>query len=369
MGRRQNRYLRRKAEREKKKEKFKDINFENVASLESLYNASYNSSKGVRWKASVQKYMLNLLFNIQKTRKNLLQNKDVRQGFIEFDICERGKVRHIRSVHYTERVVQKSLCTNVLYPILTNGLITDNGASQKGKGVHFATERLVKSLHKYFKKYGNSGYVLTIDFKSYFDNINHDKLKEIYRTNFNDEQIIKLANDFVDAFGNKGIGLGSESSQISAVAYANSIDHFIKESLVVKAYGKYMDDSYIICQSKDVLKSILNVLNEKFESYGIKLNEKKTNIRKLSSGFTFLKTRFFLTDTGKVIKKPYRESITRERRRLKKQFSLLEKGVLNIDTINGSFQSWLGSMKYRSARKTVYTMKCQYNKLLERSKL
>ncbi|MBO4738813.1 MAG: hypothetical protein J5606_04545, partial [Bacteroidales bacterium] len=96
-----------------------------------------------------------------------MQDKDIRRGFIEFDICERGKMRHIRSVHFSERVVQKSLCTNVLYPVLTNNLITDNGASQKGKGTHFATQRLIKYLHKYYRKYGNDGYVLSLDFKSY----------------------------------------------------------------------------------------------------------------------------------------------------------------------------------------------------------
>ena len=363
MSRRQNRYLRRKAKREKQKERFKNITFENVAGLDSLYKAAYDSAKGVKWKASVQKYLLNLLFNINKTRKDLLKQKDVRLGFIEFDINERGKIRHIRSVHFAERVVQKSLCTNVLYPILTNNLIEDNGASQKNKGTHFASQRLIKGLQKYFNQFGNDGYVLTIDFKSYFDNINHEKVKEIYRANFSDEKIIKLADDFVDAFGDKGLGLGSETSQISAVAYVNSVDHFVKEILRVKAYGRYMDDSFIIHHSKDVLKTILNVLTDKFEQLGIKINKKKTNIKKLKNGFTFLKTRFFLSEKGKIIRKPCRDSITRERKRLKRQAKLLEKETINNVTINESFQSWLGSMKYRTARKTVYSMKCLYNKL------
>ena len=287
MTRRQKRYLRRQEKRSKNKEKFKNITFENVASLQSLYNATWDSAKGVKWKASVQKYTLNTLFNICKTRQKLLQDKDIRRGFIEFDICERGKMRHIRSVHFSERVVQKSLCTNVLYPVLTNNLITDNGASQKGKGTHFATQRLIKYLHKYYRKYGNDGYVLTLDFKSYFDNINHNKLKEIYKTNFKDEKIIKLANRFVDAFGNVGLGLGSETSQISAVAYINKIDHYIKENLQIKGYGRYMDDSYIIHPSKEILKNILEKLKIKYAEYGIILNLRKTHIAKLKTGFTF----------------------------------------------------------------------------------
>ena len=141
------------------------------------------------------------------------------------------------------------------------------------------------------------------------------------------------------------------------------LNNFIKDIMGIKAYGRYMDDSYIIHPSKSVLKSILQVLNEKYEQLGIKVNTKKTNIKKLKNGFTFLKTRFFLTDTGKVIKKPCRSSITRQRKRLKRQAVLYEKGIIGLETIKGSFQSWLGSMKYRTARRTVYTMKCLYNKL------
>ena len=366
MGRRQNRYLRRKEQREKKKEKIKNINFEDVAGLDSLYKAAYASAKGVRWKASVQKYTLNLLFNINKTRKDLLKNKDIRKGFIEFDINERGKVRHIKSVHFSERVVQKSLCTNALYPVLTNGLINDNGASQKGKGTHFATNRLIKSLHKHYKRYGNNGYVLLLDFKSYFDNIDHKKLKEIYRKYFNDEKIINLANDFIDAFGDMGLGLGSETSQISAVAYANTIDHYIKEKAKIKCYGRYMDDSHIVSNSKEFLENLLEELKVQFNEYGIKLNTKKTRIVKLKNGFTFLKTRFFLNDSGKVIRKPCRKSITVERRKLKRQAKLCNKGIITEDTVHDSFMSWLGSMKHRTARKSAYSMKCLYKTLFNK---
>ena len=76
-------------------------------------------------------------------------------------------------------VIQKSLCTNALIPVMTRNLITDNGASQKGKGTHFSLKRLENHLRKHYRKYGNKGYILLVDFKQYFDNINHDKLKAV----------------------------------------------------------------------------------------------------------------------------------------------------------------------------------------------
>ena len=343
-----------------------NLKFENVCSISSLYKAAFKSAKGVMFKESVQRYLLNLFSNLYRTRQELLQGKDVRLGFIEFDIVERGKARHIRSVHFRERVVQKSLCTNCLSPVLTYNLITDNGASQKGKGVHFALKRVVKFLKEHFNRYGNNGYALLIDFKSYFDNIEHAPIKSYIRKFIEEPQILKLSDDFIDAFGDKGLGLGSETSQINAVAYINEIDHYIKEKSGAKIYVRYMDDSIIIHHSKEFLEKLLADLKKKYAEYGITVNDKKSYITDLKHGFTFLKTRFFLTDTGKILRKACRDRITSERKKLKRLGKLFNEGTITQEAIRRNFDSWSGSMLHRNARKTVYTMTKLFNELLKR---
>lgn len=370
MSRRQNRLLRRKAKRDKQREKYlkKYDDFEQVAALDSLYKAAEESAKGVRWKQSVQRYMVNIFPNIAQTRKELLAGKDIRKGFIEFTISERGKERFIQSVHFCERVVQKALCLFSLYPTLTHNLILDNYASQKGKGTHFAIKRLTQFLVQHYKKYGNNGYILLIDFKSYFASIPHDIIKQNIRKHFTDEKLIKLADSFVDAFGERGLGLGSETSQINAIVHISAIDHYIKEVAQIKGYGRYMDDSFIIHNSKEYLQELQKVLIEKHEAYGVKVNTKKTYITDLNHGFTFLKTRFYLTDSGKVIKKPCREFITRERRKLKRQAKKVKQGRMDFDAVNTSFQSWRGSMACRNARRSVHNMDILFNELFSKYK-
>jgi hypothetical protein len=366
MSRRKDRYERRKLSRLKRKERLRQYDdWENVISFKSLFYSALKASKGVRWKASVQRYLLGILFKTTITRRNLQQGKDIRQGFIEFDICERGKIRHIRSVHFNERVVQKSICLNAMYPIMTNSLICDNTASQKGKGTYFAEKRLVKHLQWYYRHYGHKGYVLATDFKNYFENIPHDLLKQKFREKFSDKNIIKLADDFVSAFGERGLGLGSETSQINAIAHIDSIDHIIKEVERVKCYGRYNDDSYIISSNKKFLEGLLTRLENLYAQYGVILNKRKTKIKTLK-GFTFLKTRYFLAPSGKIVKKPCRESIVRERRKLKRQARLYQKGYMSLSDINTSFVSWLGSMKHRHARRTVWSAKKLYKILFEK---
>ena len=367
MSRRKDRRFRRdekrKKNREQKLEKYQDFN--NFCSYASLYDASRQSANGIRWKESVQRYRLNLFTNLYETRKNLLDGKDIRQGFIEFIIIERGKLRRIRSVHYKQRVAEKSYCKNALCPILTYNLIKDNGASQKGKGTLFAHNRLITALNRYYNENGksNEGYILITDFKSYFDSIMHEPLKEIIRKFFKDEKLIKLSYDFIDAFGDRGLGLGSETSQISAISYLNELDHYIKEIEGIKGYGRYMDDSYVISKDKNELKRILDNIRKICNKYGITMNERKTKIFMLKRGFIFLKTKFFMLENCKIVKKPCKDSITVERRKLKKHYKMLLDGVMEYSEVRQSFFSWMGSMKRRNSGRTVMEMKKLYREL------
>lgn len=384
--RHQARYLRRKAAREEhRREKLgKYDDFNRVADYNSLYRAYKDARKGVTWKASVQRYGLDLCKNLCKTHNALIKGEDARKGFIAFDLVERGKLRHIQSVHFAERVPQKSLSQNALMPVLSNSLIYDNGASRQGMGVSHAIDRTTLFLREYYKEHGNEGYVLQIDLKDYFGSIPHEPMKQLIREKFTDEKIIRLTESFIDAFADakikevkkykdiameygdeyaKGLGLGSEICQICAVSYPDKVDHYIKEKLRIRPYERYMDDSFIIHPDKERLKEILEEIRGIYASLGIRLNEKKTKIVKLSRGFTFLKTHFILTDTGKVVKRICRESVTRERRKLKKFAKLNEKGEMSFEQIREAYNSWRGHASQKDAYRTIRNMDALFNRL------
>ena len=124
-----------------------------------------------------------------------------------------------------------------------------------------------------------------------------------------------------------------------------------------------MDDSYLIHISKEFLKDALEKIRGIYESLGIKLNEKKTRIVKLSRGFTFLKTQFSLTDTGKVVKKICRDSVTRERRKLKKFAALVNAGEMKFSQVREQYASWRGYAGKKDAYKTIRSMDKLFNRL------
>lgn len=361
---------RRKQKRtEKREEKLKVFDdFNQIVNPDNLCQAFKKARKNVSWKESVQRYEANLLPNVLETRKKLLAGESVHKGFKEFTLHERGKIRHIKSIDISERVVQKCLASNVLIPILENSLIYDNGASIKGKGIHFALRRLTEHLRKFYVNNGNSnaGYALTIDFSKFFDNIDHEILIKQLKTHIKDERIILLVKQFISVFGEgKSLGLGSEISQICAVYYPSCLDHFIKEKLRIKYYGRYMDDMYLIHADKKFLQHCLYEIKQMCCKLKITLNEKKTRIVKLSQGFLFLKGRYILSQTGKIIKLPGKSSTTRMRRKLKKFKCLLDSGKMSLLDVYTAYQSWRGNYKRRfNAYYRVCNMDKVYNSII-----
>lgn len=340
--RRELRYQRRKAKRDAKKRKNKEMeDFKKVFTTSHLFKSYRKCIKGVKWKASTQKYIDNATLYIYKTKKRLLDGTFRSDGFYEFDLYERGKHRHIKSVTMQERVVQRCLCDYSLVPLLSNTFIYDNGASLENKGYHFAIRRMVKHLQQHYRKYGTEGYILLFDFSKFFDNVSHRIVEWMLRKKYKDKWLLGLILHFVRAFGDVGMGLGSQISQTLAVASANPLDHFIKEKQRIKGYARYMDDGYLIHNSKEYLQKCLIEIQKICQALDIKMNLRKTQIVKLSHGFTWLKCRFYLLESGKVIRKIYKRSITKMRQKVKTFKKLYDKKIMTLDQIRGSIQSWL----------------------------
>lgn len=247
--------------------------------------------------------------------------------------------------------------------MLSRQLIYDNGASSRGKGYLFAIKRLISHLNHFYNTHGNDGYVLLFDFSKFFDSLKHELLKKILSNTFEDPRLLKLSYHFIEMFGERGIGLGSQISQNLALISVNKLDHYIKERLRIKGYGRYMDDGYLIHESKEYLQKCLDEIKAICEELGVILNQKKTRIVKLEKGFTFLKIRFFLTHTGKIVKKVYPKNVTRMRRKLKKFKHLVEENKMSEFDVYQSVQSWLSHTLILNSFHTRTSIKKLYYKL------
>lgn len=215
---------------------------EEVADIDNLYRCARDCAHGVAWKSAVQRYLANIIPNVLRTHADLMAGKDIRRGFVEFDIFERGKLRHITSVHYSERVVHKALNRYALAPAIWPTLAPGCTANIKGRGTDFAISRLKQQLVRHYQKHGAEGYVLLVDFSNFFGNIDHAATKRLIDRALDDERIKALMYAQVDSHGTRGLGLGSEPNQILAVALPSPVDHMLLRTPCVLASGRYMDD-------------------------------------------------------------------------------------------------------------------------------
>lgn len=359
-----------------------NITFDEVITYDNYYKALKSCNKDVNYKYSVQNYDIHCAEYITDTIR-FVQNggipkvKDVNPVVI----YERGKRRIITPIDIMDRITQKVLCDNVLMPSIVPHLIYDNGASMEGKGTEFARRRVEGFIEDTKRKYNiDDLYVLVFDFKSYFDSIPHSQCYRVLGEYIADERLKRLTIGIIESYkfhdvkkitdpeekriqierihNHEGIGicLGSQISQIMAVAVPNRFDHLIKDKYRMKYYERYMDDGVIISNSKTQLLELMEILSAEAEKYGLHFNKKKTRVVKMTRGFTFLKVKYGIDSDGKTTKQLVRSGIVRERRKMKSLAERIEQGKANQDDAYNNTQSWIGHSKVAKSYKTVKTM-------------
>jgi len=360
--------------------------FERVHEFSNLYAAFKRSRLGKRNKQAVAKFEVNLLENLDLLARQLEAKVYTTQAINQFYIFE-PKKRLVKSNAFRDKVVQHSLCGEVLEPTLTKSFILDNYAVQKGKGTHYGLDRLRGFMRSYFftRKAENDkrrkseslpplpahlgnyadGWVLKADIGKYFYTIPHEPLKALMRRYFDDEGILWLIDLIIDSTGDAvGIPIGFLSSQWFALAYLNDFDHFVKEKLGIKYYGRYMDDFFLIHEDKEYLKHCRREIENYMTGLGLYLND-KTNIFPLRHGIDFCGFHTYITDTGKVIRKVRKASKEKAKRKLRGQKKRLDKGEITIKDVKASYQSWRNHAMHGNSYHLTQKTDRQFNRLFK----
>lgn len=375
-----------------------------VYDMNVLYDAFRASMKSSPWKEEPQRFEIDFLSNLKDLHNELKSRTYRTMKGSEFILNERGKIRHVHGGRMRDRVVRHALCDSILTPALSPYIIHNNFASQIGKGVDCARESFEKDLHNYWLEYrSNDGWVAFMDFSKYYDNIQHQKAKDTMSCHLDDDAAWLLSeiidnfridvsymsdSEYSDCLNRKfnsveycetiseeqktgeklmakSVDIGDQVSQNIGVFFPTMIDNYITNVRGFKRYGRYMDDLYLIHHDREYLEETVRQVCKIASDNGLYINEKKTHIAKLSDRYTFLKMKYWLSDTGKVIKRISPESVTRERRRLKAYKRLLENENITYDTIEQSYKSWMGRYSKFMSRKQRENMQATYQKLFD----
>lgn len=362
-----------------------------------LYESFLRAKQGSDWKPQVQRFEMEYLIGLADLQKELESGDYKFQPSVEFTLRERGKERRITGEQIRDRISKHALCDEILTPAVRKYLIYDNGASVKGRGIGFSRKRLLVHLRKYYQRHrSNEGYILLVDFSKYYDNIRHDRLMEQFRKYIADERALGFLQRIIDRskvdvsymsdeeyavcmdvvfnsleyqmvdkslltgkkYMHKRLNIGDQVAQVAGIVYPIPIDNYVKIVKGVKFYGRYMDDSYAIHESKEFLEELLQGIIAVAKDLGIAVNTRKTRICKLSSMWRFLQIQYSLAETGRVIQKINPKRLTAMRRKMKKLVRKLpEKDFDNL------FKSWFQNHYRIMSKHQRANMSSLYEKL------
>ncbi len=260
--------------------------FDKNLSYEKLMNAHKLSRKGKGYRKETILFNLKQEDYIMWLYERLKTGTYAHSGYSVFYVTE-PKLRKIEKSIYLDRIVHRWVVDNFLEPYFVPTFINTSYACLKNKGMHKAcldVQNTMKHLSRTWKEY----YILKMDVRKYFQNIDKDILYRILNKKIQDNKLLWLLKEIIYSNeGKKGLAIGNYTSQMFANIYLNEIDQYVKNVLHCKYYFRYLDDSIAMFKTKEeakrALEKIRAFLKNKLE---LELNE-KTQIFKNKQGINF----------------------------------------------------------------------------------
>lgn len=291
--------------------------FDKIVELDNLVLAAYKAFRGKAASKEVIEFRENLMDNLVKLREDLLAGNAVSDKYHCFTLRE-PKERLICAAPIRQRIVHHAIM-NVCHYTFDRQLIYDCYATRPGKGTHRAIVRLAEKI-------GGYRFYAKLDFRKYFDSVDHLVLKKQLRRIIKDGRLLSLLDMIIDSYGAKegrGIPIGNLTSQYFANYYLSSLDHYMKEVAGARVYIRYMDDVVILDNDRERLKRLIDCyLN--FSTTHLGLQTKPPIIGRTCHGALFLGYRVFgsrIMMGGK--------SKRRFKRNVRKLEGLFEKSVIS----------------------------------------
>lgn len=167
------------------------------------------------------------------------------------------------------------------------------------------------------------------------------------------------------AFGDdaRNIGLGSQISQLLQLAQLDPIDHYATEVARPAFYIRYMDDFLLIDTDREKLTDAAQEIERRLGALGLELNP-KSQLIPLRNGFVFLKWRFHLTPTGKVIMRAAQGVAKEEKRRLRRMVQKVREGKATTQSVRTHYAGWRAHIARGNTRALLKSMDAYLSDLL-----
>lgn len=325
-----------------------------VADFENLYRSYKKVKNGKKFNSGTARFSNMALEGIQILKEQLENQTYSISPYNKFQIHE-PKERTIESCTFKDKVVQRCFSDYILTPKLENILIKWNTAGQHGKGQHMAMDGLKEQMLNFYEKNGINGWIVKCDIHKYFYSIDHEIMKDVLDYYFDDNFTIWLNHLFIDSTSNPGLPLGNQVNQKYALLLLHSLDQMITIEFGNPYYGRYNDDFYVLCKTKDTAKEILEAVRMIIGSLGLELNP-KSQIVPFRMGLCYLGFHHYVTDKGKYIRKLRGDKKRKTQRKIRRWVRAVNDGKMPIEKFNEKYGACKNHMLHGNCIKLCHSM-------------
>lgn len=294
-----------------------------------------------RQQKTMKKELILFEMNLENNITNLLnrlRNGSYRIGEYRTFYVTEPKLRKIQALPYVDRIVHQWYVEEFIKPYIVPKFIKDSYACIVGRGTHQAANAIQHYMQIYKRNVGDY-WILKCDIRKYFYSINPNILFKLLKKQISDKVLLNFTYHLIYDRRSEPIGIpiGNYTSQFFANIYLNELDQYIKHTLKVKYYVRYMDDFILLLPDKQTCKEykqkIEIFLREHLE---LELNN-KSRYYPCAQGVNFCGFRIW--PTHRLLRKSCK---TKVKRHVNKWNKLWKNGDLDYKIAIPSLQSWIG---------------------------
>ncbi|OGS69811.1 MAG: group II intron reverse transcriptase/maturase [Flavobacteria bacterium RIFCSPLOWO2_12_FULL_35_11] len=180
----------------------------------------------------------------------------------------------------SDRIAQ-TVVKNYLEPQIDKQFSKSSYGYRVGKSAHQAVEQAINNCR-------NRAWVIDLDIKGFFDNLNHNIMMELLKQHTQEKWIIMYTERWLKApmeedgetkTREKGTPQGGVISPLLANIYLHhAFDSWMEENYHYIAYERYADDIIVHCSTKDQAEKLLEEIRKRLKEYELDLHPEKTKI-------------------------------------------------------------------------------------------
>lgn len=248
--------------------------FERLSGLESLWHAWLDCRRSKRRQPRLAAFDLDADTHVFRLHR-ALRNGSYRPASYRLSVVRDPKLRLIAAPAIVDRIVQNALLADI-GPTYERGFIEQSYACCVGRGPHRAVLQYLSWTRRF-------RYRLSLDVHRYFASIRHEVLYALFARRLRDQRTLDLIARLLATGGQVyrsalarevlgltekplppgcGLPLGGYLSHWSGGLYLDGLDHYVKRTLKIAAYQRYMDDFTLFDDNRAALEEAREAIRE-----------------------------------------------------------------------------------------------------------